>query len=53
LIADPHLPRKVREGRQDEIIACIKCNEKCFGNLEQGIPIGCTQNPAAGLEYQA
>ena len=52
LLADPDLPRKVREGRLDEIKACIKCNEKCYGNLAAGIPISCSQNPEAGNEYR-
>jgi 2,4-dienoyl-CoA reductase-like NADH-dependent reductase (Old Yellow Enzyme family) len=52
LIADPDLPRKVMAGRRDEIIECVKCNDKCFGNLEAGVPIGCSQNPRAGEEYK-
>jgi 2,4-dienoyl-CoA reductase-like NADH-dependent reductase (Old Yellow Enzyme family) len=52
LITDPDLPRKVLEGRLNEIKACIKCNEKCFGNLTAGIPITCSQNPDAGNEYR-
>lgn len=51
LIADPHLPNKVKEGRVDEIVKCVKCSEKCSGNLSAGLPISCTQNPKVGLEY--
>ncbi len=43
LIADPQWPDKVREGRLDEIVKCIRCDEKCFGNLKKRIPIACTQ----------
>ena len=43
LIADPDWPTKVREGRFGEIVECVRCNEKCFGNLRKGIPIECTQ----------
>lgn len=43
LIADPDWPRKVKEGQLDEIVECVGCNEKCFGNLSRGIPIACTQ----------
>jgi 2,4-dienoyl-CoA reductase-like NADH-dependent reductase (Old Yellow Enzyme family) len=43
LIADPHWPNKVRQGRFDEIIHCAKCNELCFGNLPKGEPIACAQ----------
>jgi len=51
LIADPHLPMKVKENRVDEIVKCAKCSEKCFGNLSAGLPISCVQNPKVGLEY--
>jgi 2,4-dienoyl-CoA reductase-like NADH-dependent reductase (Old Yellow Enzyme family) len=53
LIADPDLPRRIMAGRRGEIIECVKCNDKCFGNLEAGVPIGCSQNPNVGLEYQS
>ncbi len=43
LIADPDWQRKIREGRLDEIVGCIRCDEKCHGNLRKGIPIACTQ----------
>jgi 2,4-dienoyl-CoA reductase-like NADH-dependent reductase (Old Yellow Enzyme family) len=53
LIADADWPRKVAEGRLGEIIACTKCNLKCFGNLAQGVPIGCEENPLSGNEWKA
>ncbi len=43
LIADPQWPNKVREGRLGEIVECLKCNEKCHGNLSKGLPIACIQ----------
>ncbi len=43
LIADPDWPLKVKEGRLDEIVKCIKCDKKCFGNLRKGLPIACVQ----------
>ncbi len=43
LIADPEWPRKVREGRFEEIIHCERCNEGCFGHLKKGIPVVCTE----------
>ena len=43
LIADPEWPLKVREGRFDDIVGCIRCDEGCFGNLKEGIPVECTQ----------
>jgi 2,4-dienoyl-CoA reductase-like NADH-dependent reductase (Old Yellow Enzyme family) len=51
LIADAELPNKIGEGRLDEIIECVVCNEKCFGNLRRREPIGCAQNPLSGQEY--
>ena len=50
LIADPYWPKKVREGREEQIIRCMKCNEKCYGNLRKDIPISCTQNRNVGFE---
>ena len=52
LLADPHWPKKVQEGCIHEIIECIECNEKCFGNLREGIPISCTQNERTGFEFE-
>lgn len=43
LIADPEWPKKVSEGRLDEVVKCLKCNEKCHGNLSKGLPIECVQ----------
>jgi len=43
LIADPEWPAKVRDGRFDDIVKCIRCNEMCYGNLSKRIPIACTQ----------
>lgn len=50
-IADPFLPRKIEEGRLDEIRECIGCNE-CVGRWELGGPLVCTQNATAGEEYR-
>ena len=52
LLADPFWSQKVEEGRREEIIGCIECNEFCFGNLSKGVPIGCTQNPRTGHEME-
>ncbi len=50
LIADSQWPRKVSEGRLDEVVKCLKCDEKCYGNLSKGLPVGCMQweNPGPG-----
>ncbi len=50
-LCDSELPRKMREGRVDEIRNCIACNQKCWGNLMAQVPITCALNPAAGREH--
>ncbi len=50
LIADPDLPRKVREGRFDEIIRCVSCNQGCFDSIFLGRGIFCAVNPTVGRE---
>jgi len=52
LIADPELPNKAREGRDDDIRHCIACNQGCIGRMGLGYTIGCIQNPAAGSERE-
>lgn len=42
LIADPEWANKVREGRQDEIVECIYCDQ-CHEDLRAGVPVGCSQ----------
>lgn len=50
-IADPFLPRKIEEGRTDDIRECIGCNI-CVATYNVGSPINCTQNPTIGEEYK-
>ncbi len=50
-IADPLLPRKIDEGRADEIRECIGCNI-CVTGDSLGVPIRCTQNPTMGEEWR-
>ncbi len=50
-IADPFLPTKVAEGREDEIRECIGCNICVTGDWTMA-PIRCTQNPAMGEEWR-
>jgi len=50
-IADPHLPRKIREGRADRIRECIGCNI-CVATDPKSLPIRCTQNPTMGEEWR-
>ena len=50
-IADPFLPIKIREGREDEIRECIGCNI-CIASWHDGVPVRCTQNATAGEEWR-
>ncbi|MET0133275.1 MAG: NAD(P)-binding protein [Kibdelosporangium sp.] len=50
-IADPFLPRKIEEGRFDDIRECIGCNI-CVAWDKAGVPIRCTQNPTMGEEWR-
>ena len=50
-IADPFIPKKIDEGREDEIRECIGCNI-CRANNNEGAPIRCTQNPTMGEEWR-
>jgi dimethylamine/trimethylamine dehydrogenase len=50
-IADPFLPRKIREGRADDIRECIGCNI-CYSGDSLAVPIRCTQNPTMGEEWR-
>jgi dimethylamine/trimethylamine dehydrogenase len=50
-IADPFLPRKIEEGRLDDIRECIGCNVCVTGDYTM-TPIRCTQNPSMGDEWR-
>jgi len=50
-IADPFLPKKIEQGRIDEIRECIGCNI-CVSADSLGVPIRCTQNPTMGEEWR-
>src|SRR5258707_5933269 len=50
-IADPFLPRKIEEGRLDDIRECIGCNI-CASGDKLGAPMRCTQNPTSGEEWR-
>lgn len=49
MIADPQMPIKAREGREDEIVPCIACNI-CFSRLYYHQPIMCSVRPNLGYE---
>jgi 2,4-dienoyl-CoA reductase-like NADH-dependent reductase (Old Yellow Enzyme family) len=49
LLADPFWPRKVREGKENEVVLCTYCNT-CTEEMRSGRPIYCPQNPNLGKE---
>jgi dimethylamine/trimethylamine dehydrogenase len=50
-IADPFLPKKIEEGRIEDIRECIGCNICVSGDFTQS-PIRCTQNPTMAEEWR-
>lgn len=50
-IADPFLPKKIAEGREDDIRECIGCNI-CYAHNSRAAAIRCTQNPTMGEEWR-
>jgi 2,4-dienoyl-CoA reductase-like NADH-dependent reductase (Old Yellow Enzyme family) len=52
MICDPEMPNKARDGRLDDIRACIACNQACIGHAQLGASISCIQYPESGRELQ-
>ncbi|HLB06874.1 MAG TPA: FAD-dependent oxidoreductase [Alphaproteobacteria bacterium] len=50
-IADPYLPKKIEEGRPEDIRECIGCNI-CISRWELGSRMVCTQNATANEEFR-
>lgn len=50
LIGDPEWPNKSKEGRVDDIIKCIGCNQGCVGKIGMELPMECLRNPAVSRE---
>jgi dimethylamine/trimethylamine dehydrogenase len=50
-IADSFLPKKIEEGRAEDIRECIGCNICVSGN-NTCVPMRCTQNPVVGEEWR-
>ena len=50
-IADPFLPKKIEEGRVEDIRECIGCNICVSGDFTV-VPMRCTQNPTMGEEWR-
>ena len=50
-ISDPFVPKKIEEGRNEDIRECIGCNI-CLSGDRLVVPIQCTQNPTVGEEWR-
>jgi dimethylamine/trimethylamine dehydrogenase len=50
-IADPFLPLKIDQGREQDIRECIGCNI-CISSWHDSVPVRCTQNPTIGEEWR-
>jgi len=51
LLADPYLPRKVIEGKDDEIVHCLRCFT-CMAERAATSTRRCTVNPIIGREIE-
>ena len=49
-IADPDFIAKAKEGRTEDILRCIGCNQGCYDFCTMGMPITCLRNPEVGKE---
>lgn len=52
LLADPDYPRKVLDGRENEIVWCDQ-NNSCLRRLILNVPVRCQKNPEMGREAGA
>lgn len=51
LVADPHLPRKARQGRKEDIFPCLGCHN-CLETMHITQYFGCDINPVTGREHR-
>jgi len=49
-LSDPEIANKAKEGRLDEIVPCVACNQGCIARMYGNLDITCTTNPALGRE---
>ena len=50
-IADPHIVKKIREGREHDIRPCVGATY-CLDRIYQGTPALCIHNPSTGREKE-
>jgi 2,4-dienoyl-CoA reductase-like NADH-dependent reductase (Old Yellow Enzyme family) len=51
-IADPAVAQKAQEGRLEELIECMGCNQGCIERIYDGAECRCVLNPATGFEAE-
>lgn len=51
-LADPHILKKSKEGRFDEVNTCIACNQACLDHIFVGKAASCLVNPEVGREQE-
>ncbi|MDO9534884.1 MAG: FAD-dependent oxidoreductase [Bacillota bacterium] len=51
MMADPFLPNKIAEDRQEDIVPCMACNI-CLARLFRDVPVTCMVNPWIGHERE-
>jgi NADPH-dependent 2,4-dienoyl-CoA reductase/sulfur reductase-like enzyme len=53
LIADPEMPKKLLQGRVEDIRPCLRCNEYCIGRIwNKHTKLSCAVNPQAMEEVR-
>ena len=52
LLADPYLPRKLKEGRPEDVRPCLACGE-CSDHIDRMSRVSCAVNPQLGHEWEA
>ncbi|MDP2662990.1 MAG: FAD-dependent oxidoreductase, partial [Dehalococcoidia bacterium] len=50
LICEPAMANKLAEGRPEDVIPCITCNQGCFQRLFNAAWVQCLMNPLTGRE---
>ena len=51
-LADPHMPKKAKEERLEDMIPCIACLQGCVANMYAGKPLCCLTNPFLGHDAE-
>ena len=52
LIADPDMPNKILDGKDEDVRPCLFCNQICVGRLYENRAISCAINPQAVHEKE-